>query len=104
MRYTCDEALHEILKRSKKVSYERRRKRDRIIISTSLVIAVCAAVFILSIPVGSQIYATQTLYGSFLLDPSTGGYILVAVIAFVIGIAVAIICKKNQNGPRDFED
>ncbi len=46
----------------------------------------------------------MTLYGSFLLNQSTGGYILVAVIAFITGIAVAIICRKYQNEKKDPED
>ena len=104
MRYTDDVVVPEILRRSKKISYERRKKRDAILIAAAVMFAICASGIILSIPVGSQIYDTRTLYGSFLLNPSTGGYILVAVIAFVIGIAVAIICRKYQNEKKDPED
>ncbi|MBR6146907.1 MAG: hypothetical protein IKQ44_00965 [Lachnospiraceae bacterium] len=104
MRYTDDEVVREILRRSKKISYERRKKRDAILIAATVMFAICASGIILLIPVGNKIYDTRTLYGSFLLNPSTGGYILVALIAFVIGIAVAIICKRYQNEPRDFKD
>ena len=104
MRYSEDEALSEIIRRSKKIARDRRRKRDAILIASAVLIAICASVIILSIPAGNRIYDTMTLYGSFLLNQSTGGYILVAVIAFITGIAVAIICRKYQNEKKDPED
>ncbi|MBR6146922.1 MAG: hypothetical protein IKQ44_01040 [Lachnospiraceae bacterium] len=104
MRYSKDEALSEIIRRSKKIARDRRRKRDAILIASAVLIAICASVIILSIPAGNRIYDTMTLYGSFLLNQSTGGYILVAVIAFITGIAVAIICRKYQNEKKDPED
>lgn len=104
MGYTDDEALSEIMKRSKKVSYKRKKKRDTILVCASFVIAICAVGIVLSIPAGDQTYAARTLYGSFLLNPSTGGYILAAMIAFALGVAVAIICKRYQNEHNDFKD
>ena len=104
MRYSEDEALGEIIRRSKRIARDRRRKRDAILIASAVLIAICASVIILSIPAGNRIYDTMTLYGSFLLNQSTGGYILVAVIAFITGIAVAIICRKYQNEKKDPED
>ena len=104
MRYSEDEALSEIIRRSKRIARDRRRKRDAILIASAVLIAICASVIILSIPAGNRIYDTMTLYGSFLLNQSTGGYILVAMIAFITGIAVAIICRKYQNEKKDPED
>ncbi len=104
MRYSEDEALSEIIRRSKRIARDRRRKRDAILIASAVLIAICASVIILSIPAGNRIYDTMSLYGSFLLNQSTGGYILVAVIAFITGIAVAIICRKYQNEKKDPED
>ena len=104
MRYSEDEALSEIIRRSKRIASDRRRKRDAILIASAVLIAICASVIILSIPAGNRIYDTMSLYGSFLLNQSTGGYILVAVIAFITGIAVAIICRKYQNEKKDPED
>ena len=104
MRYSEEEALGEIIRRSKRIARDRRRKRETILIASAVLIAICASVIILSIPAGNRIYDTMTLYGSFLLNQSTGGYILVAVIAFITGIAVAIICRKYQNEKKDPED
>ena len=104
MRYSEDEALGEIIRRSKRIARDRRRKRDAILIASAVLIAICASGIILSIPAGNRKYDTMTLYGSFLLNQSTGGYILVAVIAFITGIAVAIICRKYQNEKKDPED
>ena len=47
---------------------------------------------------------TESLYGSFLLSPEAGGYILVAVLAFLLGIVVCMLIyrKREQgNGKRE---
>ena len=67
MRYSEDEALSEIIRRSKRIARDRRRKRDAILIASAVLIAICASGIILSISVGSQIYDTRTIYRSFLL-------------------------------------
>ena len=67
MRYSEDEALGEIIRRSKRIARSRRKKRDAILIASAVLIAICASGSILSISVGSQIYDTRTIYRLFLL-------------------------------------
>ena len=67
MRYSEDEALGEIIRRSKRIAHNRRKNIDAILIASVVLIAIRASDSILSISVGSQIYDTRTIYRSFLL-------------------------------------
>lgn len=40
---------------------------------------------------------TGTVYGSFLLSVEAGGYVLAAVIAFALGVAVTLLCIRRKN-------
>ena len=40
--------------------------------------------------------ARDSVYGSFLLSPEAGGYVLAAVIAFALGVAVTLFCLKRK--------
>ena len=40
---------------------------------------------------------TGTVYGSFLLSAESGGYVLAAVVAFVLGIVTTLLCLKIRN-------
>ncbi|MBQ0134292.1 MAG: hypothetical protein KBS46_04090 [Clostridiales bacterium] len=45
-----------------------------------------------------------SVYGSFLLSREAGGYVLIALIAFVLGVTVTLLClhyRKNQNKTGD---
>ncbi|WP_409968982.1 hypothetical protein RFF05_03165 [Bengtsoniella intestinalis] len=44
------------------------------------------------------------LYGASLLPSNIGGYVLVAIIAFVIAVAVTVLCMKNQEQRKQEEE
>ncbi|MCR4655796.1 MAG: hypothetical protein K5770_06160 [Lachnospiraceae bacterium] len=52
----------------------------------------------------SGAYSQRSVYGAFLLSPQAGGYVLAAVIAFVIGVVFTLLCqryrKKSSPGIR----
>ncbi len=61
----------------------------------------CAVLLILlsgmmNIPVtNDQLSDSTGMYaGSSLLDASAGGYVLTAVVAFMVGVIITVICKK----------
>ena len=65
-------------------------------------------VFLLSViwimPGQSGSAFTGTVYGSFLLSAESGGYVLAAVIAFVLGVCVTLLClryKKNKSRQKE---
>ena len=101
---SIDEQTEEVLRRAGNI------KRERIVrrITVYKIAMVCAAVAVLIIAAGlmpviskSVPEGGETAYGSFILGSPFLGYIVIGLLAFVLGLFVAIICmrldkKKNQ--------
>ncbi len=49
-----------------------------------------------------EAYAPSGAYGAMILGPETGGYVIVALLAFALGIVVTLIIQKRR-GIRDEE-
>lgn len=97
MKYTTDEALSEVMKRSKRVEIKRKRQISQIQSSAAVVLSLILLLVIAVLPSKSAVTVPGSVYGSFLLSQEAGGYVLVALIAFVIGILVTLICiRKNR--------
>lgn len=95
MKYTEQEQLQQILLRGEQL---RRRKDLRALkgLSASAAALLCAlAVFVGAL--GRTGFAeSRTVYGSFLLSAETGGYVLVATVAFALGVCVTLLCARYQ--------
>lgn len=100
MKYTEQEQLQQILLRGEQL---RRRKDLRAFkgLSASAAALLCA----LAVCIGSLgrtgFAESRTVYGSFLLSAETGGYVLVAVLAFVLGVVIAILLTKRTKWGTD---
>ena len=98
MKYTNEEIIGEDLKRSDKVRDERNRRSTRYLATASAVLFAALIAVIAFAPSGmSGTYAGGTVYGSLLLGREAGGYVLAAVIAFVLGVTVTILCLKHRS-------
>lgn len=104
MKYTPDEALAEIMHRSERIALQRIRR------SCQRLTGICSAllaVLVLGITVMPEklaVTSAGSVYGSFLLSREAGGYVLIALIAFVLGVAVTLLClhyRKKQDDTRD---
>ena len=95
MKYTKDEALNEILKRGRKIR-EKRNKQITGVLSTTTVILTFILFLSISIFTGNAVTGTNSAYGSFLLPTEVLGYVIVAVIAFVLGVIITVIVRKNK--------
>ena len=102
MKYTKDEALNEILKRGRKIR-DKRNKRITGTLSTATVISTFVLFLSISIFTGNVVTGTHSAYGSFLLPTEVLGYVLVAVIAFVLGVIITVIVRKNINNSNKEE-
>ncbi|MBQ8138061.1 MAG: hypothetical protein IJ195_01245 [Lachnospiraceae bacterium] len=108
MKYSKDEAVSEIMKRSKKIKQRVRRIENAIISFCGVLCMVSVlGLGILSYKNGG-FDIESTAYGSFLIPGVAGGYVLAAVIAFVLGVTVTLIIlwrrhKNSKNGiePED---
>ena len=92
MKYTTENALKEIKRRARLIRNRHERKITTALASTACLclIALFAVIGELS---GSEISEMQTAYGSFILSAKAGGYILAAIIGFVLGISVTLMVK-----------
>ena len=103
MKYTTEEALAKIMHRSEQIRVRKERRSCRIFsIATG---AMCAAlVFVIAVlPKMGTETSGESVYGSLLLTREAGGYVLAAVIAFVMGVIVTLLClylkkRKLQKG------
>lgn len=96
MKYTTENALQEIKRRAKDI----RRKRDRKItgiLAASGCFSFISLLAVISFYSGTEISSTQTNYGSIILSPETGGYILTAVLGFILGVTVTLIIKHLKS-------
>ena len=96
MKYTRENALKEIKRRANEI----RRKRDKKItgiLAASACFSFISLLAIISIFAGTQVSTTPSKYGSFILSTETGGYVLTAIIGFILGVSVSFIVIHLKN-------
>lgn len=95
MKYTTEEALTEIKRRSKII-----RQRYEMRMSTIFsVITACLATGLVAVigkfGTGSGVSVTPSSYGAFLLPAEDGGYVLTAIVAFLAGVFITLILRNH---------
>ncbi len=101
MRYEENEAVREILKRSRGIRKKREEKALRLLSFLSVVLVGALTALIASFTEVGSPAAGQTVMGSFLMPERAGGYILVAVIAFTAGSVLATLALRYRNRNRN---
>ena len=95
MKYTKDEAFEEVLKRGRALKLKHERKVAAVMTAAASVVMMALVLVIGSLGgVGSGMEGTA--YGSFLLPTQAGGYVLVAMVAFLVGVAVTLGIKNHR--------
>ncbi len=99
MKYSEARAVSEIMKRSREI---RQKKQKSLVNNLSL-----AVLFTFLTGVGAGVYfsgsegyeGARTVYGSFLLPGSAGGYVLAAVVSFTAGVAITLylLWRRRKN-------
>ena len=95
MKYTTENALNEIKRRARRIKREHNRKVTRLLASSACLslIALFAMIGIFS---GSELPETQTMYGSIILQAKTGGYVLIAVLGFFLGVLATLLINHSK--------
>lgn len=103
LKYTKQEQIQEIMIRSKKLRHK--KEKDTLTgLSTAAVMLFCLLIVSVSRFGIVGFEESRTVYGSFLLSAETGGYVLTAVIAFVLGaIVTAIIYRYKSKENKDIK-
>ena len=97
MKYTTDEALAEIMKRRDQIILRRDRRACRMLSGMVGTLFAVLVLMIAILPGKTGAASTGSVYGSFLLSQEAGGYVLAAVVAFVLGVMVTLLCLKLKN-------
>ena len=103
MKYTTDEALEEIYRRGEQIR-DRHERRMTSILSAGSAVVGFLLVGLLSYYSGTGVDAVGQSYGSFLLFPDAGGYVLVAVIAFILGVLITVAarrCRRHKDPAKE---
>ncbi len=98
--------IDEIIRRLHIAKQKQRERRMRAMLECSCLLLVSLVVLISGFAGTGVTTQTYSVMGAFLLGPQTGGYILVAVIAFVIGILVAEMTRylRQKRQEEQVED
>ncbi len=94
MKYTKENAITEIKRRSRGIKRAREKKLTKGLMALTCLIAI-ALVGEVGLMTGPTTEGDMaSVYGSFLLSPESGIYVLVAVVAFLVGVAITLLIKK----------
>lgn len=94
MKYTKENAISEIKRRSRGIKRAREQKLTKGLMALTCLIAI-ALVGEVGLMTGPTTEGDMaSVYGSFLLSPESGIYVLVAVVAFLVGVAITLLIKK----------
>lgn len=94
MKYTKENAITEIKRRSRGIKRAREKKLTKGLMALTCLIAI-ALVSEVGLMTGPTTEGDMaSIYGSFLLSPESGIYVLVAVVAFLIGVGITLLIKK----------
>ncbi len=97
MNYSDEDALKEVLKRKDKIIRRRSSKTCGYLAAAGTALFAALVTVISVLPAGSATPVSGgSIYGAFLLGREAGGYVLAAVIAFILGVVVTLLCIKYR--------
>ena len=96
MKYTEDEAFEEVMKRGRVLKRKHAKKTAAMLSASASLVMVTLVLMIGSLGGAGTGVRGQSAYGSFLLSSEEGGYVLAAVVAFVIGVGVTLGIQKYR--------
>ena len=100
VKYGSDEALEKIFKKSKEIRDTRERRRITVLATITSVLACLLIATVVLLKGQTLSEATSSHLGAFLLPSEAGGYVLVGVAAFILGIVITVCTlayrKRNK--------
>ena len=100
------DALHQRMDALEQTIETRKfRTRSAVIASAGLILAVALALIISNLPVAMPGAAEQGATASIFTDHGALGYVVVALLAFILGGLVTVLCfRLKQNGGKKQEE
>jgi len=87
--------LDEIFRRAEAVRRKQGKNRTRLLGGATMALALVLTLLIGGFAGrGAEVHSTAL--GAFLLGPEAGGYVIVALLAFMLGIVAALLAQKHR--------
>ena len=100
MKYDREARLREIMRRSEMIKDRKDYKKLYALTASASSLLLALAVSIVGFG-GIEAAGTDwAAYGSILLSPQAGGYVLTAVIAFGVGVLLTVLILKYRKGGK----
>ena len=93
MKYSVDEAFDEIKRRGERIRYRHEKTVGQGLSAAAFLVAT-ALLGTIGVLGSREVQGMQTVYGSFLLPAEAGGYVLAAILAFALGVALTLMIQK----------
>ncbi len=101
MKYSLDASVLEVRKRRDERLRERKRRKVGSLSGSAALLAALLLAAFHRISVSGGMIAEGSVYGAFLLSPAAGGYVLVGVVAFIAGAAIAAALIRRRKRTKD---
>ena len=99
------ERLDEVFRRAENIRRKQDKKRIAVLGGTGAALTVCLILVIGAVPRQGTAKPEATALGAFLLGPETGGYVIVALLAFILGIIVSGVTRSiRETGEKRTDD
>lgn len=104
VKYSSNEAFARIMNKSREIRTKRENRVTALLSAACVTLAILlvGTVIILKGQIVSEV--TGSRFGAFLLPSEDGGYVLAAVIAFLLGIAATLWAIRCRNGKKNKDD
>ena len=100
LKYTSEKTVAEIMRRRDQIVLRRSRRIEQVLAGTSCLLAAVLLLAICILPGNRAQTPAETAFGSFLLPAEAGGYVLAAVLAFVLGVTITLLCTRKRIPPK----
>lgn len=96
MKYSTDEALDEILRRSENIERKRVKRSMHALSSAAGGLMAALIIVIAVLSESGTAGMEESTMGSFMLSAKAGGYIIVAVLAFIAGAILTMATQRYR--------
>ena len=94
--------LDEVFRRAEGIQRRHTRRQAQLLGIAAFGLLFALFVMIGNLAGGASVHPTAM--GAFLLGPEAGGYVIVALLAFALGVVVALAAAKRKQAKRSGED
>lgn len=105
---TSEERVQELHRRMNAMEKAKSRRRVRLmctaVCTASLAVTIAMALIVASLPIQSTGMITGSATASIFADHVSLGYVVIALLAFCLGVLVTVFCFRMKNHRKENQD